>query len=164
MLVSNLENICLMSSNRGCGCEMQGRDLNKSAPPPPPPETPEEMCMELITEGQLQPQLSLYLMHTIIQYILVRYVHCDGSLLELCWPIFGDVEVQCLKVDRSLCWLIAENWVAHCLNADGSLLDNGYVVAQCWKCGGSLLEIRWLIVGDVVTHCWGCGDSLSKMW
>ena len=32
------------------------------------------------------------------------------------------------------------------------------VVAHNWRCGGSLLEVWWLIVGDVVVHKI-CGGS-----
>ena len=37
-------------------------------------------------------------------------------------------------------------------------------MAYCWRFGGSLLKMWWLIVGDVVTHCWRCGGSWVEMW
>ena len=35
----------------------------------------------------------------------------------------------------------------------------GDVVADCWRCGGSLLEMWWSIIRDVVVHCLRCGGA-----
>ena len=40
----------------------------------------------------------------------------------------------------------------------------GYVVAHCWRFGGSLLEMWWLTARYVVAQCWVCGGSLLEMW
>ena len=59
--------------------------------------------------------------------------------------------------------------VAHCWRWGGSLQDmwwliSGDELAHCWRCGGSLLEIWWLIAGDVVAQCLSCDGSLLEMW
>ena len=33
-----------------------------------------------------------------------------------------------------------------------------------WICGGSLVEMWWLIAGDVVAHWWICDGSLVEIW
>ena len=40
----------------------------------------------------------------------------------------------------------------------------GDVEAHFWKCGGSFLEMWWLIFRNVVAHFWKCGVSFLEMW
>ena len=80
-------------------------------------------------------------------------------------------------------WLIIGDVVAHCWRCGSSLLEILYggslsemfwlkrdVGAHNWKCGGSFWrcggseKMLWLIIGDVVAHCWRCVDSLLEMW
>ena len=51
--------------------------------------------------------------------------------------------------------------VAHCWRCGGSLLVMWWLIVW-W--GGSLLVMWWLIVGDEVAHCWWWGGSLLVMW